>query len=587
MILDLIFAGFVLTLVVLVGIKRNQPFAGPSERFGAGRQLSWLTLGASMAASSTSADTPLLIAGAVYMDGLAGNWFWWAGAPGVLATLFFFARLWRRSGVLTEVEIFRLRYGAGVKVRRYRMFQAFLEGVVLNVLVMASNGYAFALILGAMLKRWQLDANPFYASCLMIACFFGAAGYAVLVGFRGLAKADAAAFLVALIVGIVLAGFAIAGLPSGIAELHNLHTSRSGSSVFAMWPAQDRLAPVLLLTLGWWHSAPGRGLLIQRIAASRDERSAMLTVGTFAVLHFLFRPWCWYLVGAAALFYLPAHSDPDQAMPALAGTLLPHGLFGIILAVTALSFIGCVNSRLNFGASYIVNDVALALKPSLSARITRRIEISVVLVLMMASIAFATYGLTSSIRALYQFLTMVLAGTGFVAIARWYWWRTSISCEIASLISAAVIACLSLLVADMSQPADFAVAVAVNFTTGAIVTVIVAFAGQPAASVLLQEFHDKVLPGGLGWRKFGTSKARDLPALGGQWLLANLALFSTILACAKLLVLEGKQAALSISFALICVGALCWIARRTAMGSAPLSSRSAPKIEPGEHPGDR
>ncbi|WP_174285346.1 hypothetical protein [Sphingomonas bacterium] len=312
MILDLLFAGIVLTLVVLVGLRKQKISSGPVERFAAGRQLSWLALGASLAASAMSADTPLLIAGAVYLDGFSGNWFWWAGAPGFLATLFFFARLWRRSGVITEIEIFRLRYGTGTAARRYRVFQAFLEGVILNVLVLASNGYAFGLILGAVLKRWHLDTYPNLTNYFTVACFLGAAGYALLVGFRGLVKSDAAEFFISIVAGAILAVIALTGLPAGLASLHNLQAGRIGGPVFAMWPGNDPLAPLLLLTLGWWHSAPGRNMLVQRVVASRDEKAATLTVATFVVFHFLVRPWGWYLIGAAALFYLPAHSNPDR-----------------------------------------------------------------------------------------------------------------------------------------------------------------------------------------------------------------------------------------------------------------------------------
>jgi Na+/proline symporter len=577
MLVDLLLAAVVLALVLLVGVVKRRAAAGAKERFAAGRQLSWLVLGASMAASSMSADTPLLIAGAVYMDGMAGNWFWWAGAPGVLATLFFFARLWRRSGVLTEIEIFRLRYGDGAAAHRYRMFQALLEGVVLNVLVMASNGYAFGLILAAMLKRWHLASGPGLAAILVVTCFLAAAAYALWVGFRGLVKSDAVEFLVAILAGFVLAGVAIAGMPGGLDALSTLDTARAGGAVFAAWPVEDPLAPLLLLSLAWWHLAPGRGMTVQRIVASRDERSAMLTVGTFAVFHFLLRPWGWYLIGAAALFYLPKGSGPDQAMPALAGALLPEGLFGVILAVTALAFMGCVNSRVNFGASLVVNDVALALRPDLSAKNVRRLETVTVVALTIAGAGFALVGFTSSIRAVYQFLTMMLAGTGFVSIARWYWWRTSILSEALSLLSAALIASLTLIFADISDPTDFAAAVAINFLTGVVVTVAAAFLGKPTPEPLLQAFHEKVSPGGPGWRRFGVSQGPQLPVLGLQWLLANLTLFAAILAGVRLLARELLQAGAFLAFAVLCALTLAWLFLCRAPGA---TARGKPTIQP-------
>lgn len=553
MIADMLTAVVILTSVVLVGFLRRSATLNPAERFTASRQLSWLTLGTSLAASAMSADTPLLIAGAVYTDGLAGNWFWWAGAPGTLATLFFFARMWRRSGVLTEVEVFRLRYGDGPAARRYRALQALLEGVLLNVLVLASNAYAFGLVLNAMLARWRTEAASHYALPLMVVCFVAAAAYALLVGFRGLVRSDAVGFLVAVAVAAILAVLAISGLPGGPAALADLIPSKSGGSVLDLWPAQDRFAPLLLLCVGWWHAAPGRGMLIQRVIASRDERSAARTVATFAALHYVARPWGWYLIGAAALHYLPVGSQPDSALPALAGSLLPDGLFGIVLAVTALAFMGCVNSRLNFGASYMVNDVALAMRPGLSRWAVRLVEAATVVTLTAVAIALVALGVTGSIRALYQFLGMTLAGTGFVAIARWYWWRTSIECEIASLTSASAMAALALRFVDIAAPAEFAVAVAVNFAVGALVTIALAYLGPRTPEPCLVAFHERVEPEGPGWRRFREVQGPGMLGVVCRWLLANAALFSAILAVAALLSRDLRRSALLVAGSSTCL----------------------------------
>lgn len=559
---DLIIACSLLMLVVLVGFKKARGADDPIERFSAGRQLHWLTLGTSLAASAMSADTALLIAGIVFMDGFGGNWFWWASAPGALATLLFFVPLWRRSGVLTEVEIFRLRYGTGDTARRYRIFQALLEGLIVNVLVIASAGYAFGLVLQSMLIRWNMATSTSMTVAVVAICLIGAAAHALVVGFRGLAKSDATEFAVAVIAASAFAVFAVAALPDGIASLQKLGTARAGGSIFAAWDARDPIGPFLLLALGWWHSAPGRGMLVQRVAASRDERSARLTVITFIVLHFLVRPWGWYMIGAAALSYLPARTDPEQALPLLAGSLLPEGLFGIVLAVTALAFMGCANSRLNYGASFIVNDVALALRPGLPTSSTRRIELATVVLLTVAALALITAGAMTSIRSLYQFLAMLSAGTGFVSIARWYWWRTSLRCEIASMITAAGVACLSLLVADISDPTHFALALAVNFLIGAAVTVIVAFAGRPTPESLLLQFHDRVSPGGPGWRRFSAASGSNLKLLGSQWLVANLALFGIVFCCIRLLALDFTAAALLLALVGLCAGTLRRLSRR-------------------------
>ena len=391
MLLDVLLAGLALILVVAAGVGLNRARGGLLERFTARRQLSWLVLGASMAATSTSADTPLLIAGAVYANGLAGNWFWWASAPGVLATLFFFAQLWRRAGVVTEVEIIALRYGQDATTRRYRIFVAAFDGVIVNALVLGSNVFAFGLVLSALLDRFGAANRSGLADAIVLVCLFATACYALLVGFRGLVKSDSAEFAVSIAVCIFLAVVAVAKLPHGLASLAPLLSSRRRDPLFALWPNEDILAPLVLLVCSWWHSAPGKGMLAQRIVASRDERSAMLTVLTFTGLHYLVRPWAWYIVGATGLIYLPHLANPETVFPKMAAQLLPSGLFGLLVMAIALSFMASVNSRLNFGC---LTDRPTMLRwcfaSTISPQAQKRLEAGVILLLCIMSFAVGT-----------------------------------------------------------------------------------------------------------------------------------------------------------------------------------------------------
>ncbi len=446
-----------------------------------------------------------------------------------------------------------VRYGEGRLVRQYRSFQAILEGLLLNALVLASNGYAFCLMLRSMLERWHLAGSLDLAGLLMIGFFAAAAAYAVIVGFRGLARSDAVGFFAVIVAGIMLAAFVLARLPDGLSSLATKEAVRAGQPVFGAWPNKDAFGPLLLLAVGWWHSAPGRGMLIQRVVASRDEASAMKTVGAFAALHYVVRPWSWYVVGAAALLYLPAGANPEGALPLIAGRLLPPGFFGMILAVTTLAFMGCVNSRLNFGASYIVNDVAAPLLPSVGPVWMRLIEIATVIALTISAVFLVRAGIVSQIRALYQFLAMMLAGTGFVAIARWYWWRTTIVCEIASLNSAVVVAGVAALLFDIARPTEFAEAVAVNFLVGAVTTVVAALVGRPTASEVVRHFNDKVSPGGPGWPPLGSREANAFGILATRWLLATGALFAIVAAGSRLLALAYRDAAIALAAAGTCL----------------------------------
>lgn len=577
MILDLLLAALTLIVVVAAGVRLKQAGTGLIERFTARRQLSWLVLGASMAATATSADTPLLVAGAVYADGLPGNWFWWASAPGVLATLFFFARLWRRAGVVTEVELIALRYGQDATARHYRMFRAVFEGIIANALVLASNAFAFELILSALLDRWGVAAQSGLAEAIVAACLLATGGYALLVGFRGLVKSDSVEFAVSITVCLLLAGIALAGLPHGLSSLSGLTAARGQTPVFALWPHEDMFAPLVLLVCSWWHSAPGKGMLVQRIAASRDERSAMLTVLTYTGLHYLLRPWAWYLIGAAGLIYLPHLAKPETVFPRMAAQLLPAGLFGLLVMATALTFMASVNSRLNFGASLIVNDFMTVLRPKSSPQTLKHVETCVIFLL--CGVAFAAGALWESpgIRTLYQFLTMMLAGTGFVAIARWYWSRVTIWSEIGSLASAIIVAATSPYWADTSRPLDYAVALGFNFAVGAVVTLLAAYGGPSTDRAVTAGFYQRVRPDGPGWGAFAEGPATHLGRLTLQWLLANGALFGGIFAVSRALGGHGAHAAGFAAMSITCLVASWRIWRSTA---------SAPAIHALEQPGD-
>lgn len=528
MVQDAIVFGFLLVAILAAGLAGRLRGGTVAERFVAKRQLSWLTLGASMAAAQISADTPLLVAGAVYADGLAGNWFWWISAPGVLATLFFFAPLWRRSGVLTDVEIIKLRYGDTGLARAFRIFKAIADGFIVNALVLASNLYAFTLLLQAVFKQQPGLVGIDLATLVSTAFLAVAVLFVGLAGFRGLVRANTLEFILAILSSGVLAAFAVSGLPHGLESLKGLTTYHGHASPLNVLPTEGTLSVIILLGLGWWHSAPGHTMLVQRMVASRDEREAGLTVMSFSIFHYLLRPWGWYLIGAAALYYWPHLGQSEQALPTAARALLPSSLFGLIAASVALSFLGCVNSRLNLGATYLVNDVAKVILPSLSAMGARIVEIVATLTLALFVFAIASGHLLSSIRGLYQFLIMMMAGTGFVSIARWYWSGTTIKSEMASYASAVIVAGLTLAFTNIQKLPDFAIMSGVNFLIGGAMTVAVAKLWPQRDLDATEAFYRNVQPQGAGWNGYHTGASAGLGRMAWKWALSNITLFSAI-----------------------------------------------------------
>jgi SSS family solute:Na+ symporter len=538
---DLLLAGAILVAVLIAGISlargRGKGAEDPVERFAAGRTLSPLVLGGSMAASFMSADTPLLIASAVYLDGLPGNWFWWISAPGVLATLFFFARLWRRSGVLTDVGIITLRYGSSSAARGLRLIRAVFEGVVVNTLVLASSGWALLLLLDAMLgERPVIAGSPISLAAAIVALLFAAtAAFTVAVGFRGLVRTNTVQFALVLVASAITAGFAVATLPGGLETLRTTTAARSGVAVFDFLPRDGFSVAILLAGLGWFHTAPGGGMLVQRVVAARDERGATATVMTFAALHYLVRPWAWYLIGAAALVHLPRLDSADRAFPAVAALVLPSGLAGLLTAGLLLAFVGSVNTRLNLGASYLVNDMVAPYRPALAARRGRALEAVAVATLTVAALAIALGGMFGSFLALYQYLIVISAGSAFVSIARWYWWRLTIWSEIGALATAIVLGNLLMLVGDTGEPVMFMAMMASNCAGGAAVAIAIAHLGPQTAPATSAAFFARVRPAGPGWRPFGQARDASLWSAASWWLLANVALFATIFAIAELL----------------------------------------------------
>lgn len=551
---------------VLVGgtlvARRSQAarHAGPVERLATNRRLSPLVLGGSMASSFMSADTPLLIASAVYLDGLPGNWFWWISAPGVLATLFFFARLWRRSGVLTDVGVITLRYGASVPARGLRILRAIVEGVIVNTLVMASSGWALLLLLDAMLDH-RVVAPGFrvsIAATIVSLLFLVTAGFTATIGFRGLVKTNTVQFALVLVASAITAWFAVAALPDGIGTLRRTTAFRSGLPVFDLLPNDGFTVAVLLAGLGWFHTAPGNGLLVQRVVAARDEKGATATVLTFALLHYLVRPWAWYLIGAAALYHVPGLSSADRAFPETAALVLPAGLAGLLTGGLLLAFVASVNTRLNLGAAYLVNDVVAPFRRRKGPAATRRLEVLTIATLTILSLALALGGVLGSFLKLYQFLIVISAGSAFVSIARWYWWRLTIWSEIASLATALLLGGLLMLVGDTGRPLHFMAMMAANFLVGALVAIVLAVCGPATAITTNLAFFERVRPSGPGWRRFGDAHDDSLWWASAWWLATNLLLFGAIFAVAAMLAGRYASASAIGLLLLACIPLMIW-----------------------------
>ena len=475
------------------------------DYFVSGRALPWWLAGTSMVATTFAADTPLAVAGLVAKYGVAGNWLWWNGAFSGVLTVFFFSRLWRRAGVLTDVEFAELRYG-GRPAAVLRGFRALYLALPINLIIMGWVTRAMVTILGV-----TLDVNPWSAAILL---FGVTALYSIFSGLWGVIVTDAFQFVVAMGGTILLAVYAVDSV-GGLAVLTEKASAHFGSAdaAFGVLPSTDQAwlpLSTLLIFLGvqWWaawypgQEPGGGGYVVQRILSAKDERHGLLATLWFTIAHYALRPWPWILVGFVGLIRYPGLSNPEEGYVKVMVDVLPSPFKGLLLAAFAAAYMSTISTHLNWGASYLVNDVYLRfVKPDAGRRaqvIASRVATVVLMILSLVVMSFL-----SSVEQGWKLLIGLGAGTGLVFILRWYWWRVNawseISAMIASFVTSVVLAAGGY---DLGNPASASYArtmlITVLVTTVVWLTVTLLTPAESPAT--LERFYRQVRPGGAGWR---------------------------------------------------------------------------------------
>ena len=516
-------------VTILIGLWASKK-AGKSsvDFFLSGRNMPWWLLGISMVATTFSADTPNLVTDIVRKNGVSGNWVWWAFLITGMLTVFLYAKLWRRSGVMTDLEFYEMRY-SGKPAAFLRMFRAIYLGVLFNVVVMATVCLA-AIKIGSVM--FDLPA----IHTLSIACVVTVI-YSITGGLRGILFTDFFQFILAM-VGTVLAAIYILDLPQ-IGGLTNLLSQPEIQAKMAFIPQDDNMFITLFLLpicVQWWASyypgaePGGGGYIAQRMLAAKDEKNAVAATFVFNIMHYALRPWPWILIAFASIIVFPDNAslaakfpniDPsiindDLAYPAML-TFLPAGLLGIILASLFAGFMSTISSHLNWGSSYIVNDVYRRfVNPEASEKklvVLGRISTAV----MMLFGALLALTLTSA-EAAFQLIIMLGAGTGLIYILRWFWWRINAYTEIAAMICSFLIALFFHIWFDGSTPQDEGYMpghhkLLYNIGITTIVWLIVTYLTRPTDNDKLVSFYDKIKPYSLGWsavvKKNGLTITKD------------------------------------------------------------------------------
>ena len=510
--------------------------------FLAGRNMPWWLLGISMVATTFSTDTPNLVTDLVRQKGVSGNWAWWAFLLTGMLTVFVYAKLWRRSNVLTDIEFYELRY-SGKPAAFLRGFRALYLGLIFNVLIMGTVSLA-AIKFGEILLGWQGWFT------LLIACSVTII-YSVLGGLRAVIITDFVQFILAMI-GSVFAMLYILNLPQigGVKNLVLHENVRDSLSLFPDFSDPNSWIPVMFVPLAvqWWASyypgaePGGGGYIAQRMFSAKNENHAIGATLLFNICHYALRPWPWIIIALSSLIIFPELKDIQSAFPKLPEsklghdvaypamlTLLPPGLLGLVAASLIAAFMSTMSTQLNLGASYLVNDFYsrfINTSASEDQLVLVGRLFSVVSVIMGAGLGLL---LTDASQA-FQLLLMIGAGTGLIYILRWFWWRINAYTEIIAMVSSIIIAYYFNFINNDYAPW-------MELIIGALLTtsiwVFATFVTPPEDDKTLKRFARIVNPGGPGWKNYKQkNQAEEWSVPSGilSMLLGTIAVYSVLLA---------------------------------------------------------
>ncbi|MDD5502277.1 MAG: Na+:solute symporter [Candidatus Thermoplasmatota archaeon] len=464
--------------------------------FVAGRSLPWWIAGTSMVATTFAADTPLAVTGLTAKYGIAGNWFWWSFVFGGVLTAIFYAVLWRRSGVITDIEFTELRY-SGKPAAILRGFRSIHMGILINGIVMGWVMLAMATIFQVVLGWPKVEAT-ILAAVLALA-------YTLLSGLWGIAVTDVIQFVLAMTGCVVLAIIAVvkSGGISGIEDkLVQLYGEGGAGQIlsFIPDPSSIYLPIAMFLTyigLNWyatWYPGAepgGGGYVAQRMFSCKSEKDSKLAVIWFTFAHYVIRPWPWILVALVSLVTWPNLENPEMGYPMAMSTFLPVGLRGLIIAAFLAAFMSTMASQISLGSSYIVNDFYMRfIKNDASKR--HYVGVARIVSVIQLVIAIVIAFMLQSVANAWQFLVIIGSGTGLVYLLRWFWWRINAWSEISAMAAAAVVGISS----SYIFPGNWVAQMWLTFASVTAVWTTVTLLTEPEKEETLIGFYRKLHPAG-------------------------------------------------------------------------------------------
>lgn len=586
--IDWIIIGLFLAISLFISIRyQGEASKSLSDFFLGGRNLPWYIAGVSMVATTFAADTPLAVTELVAKNGISSNWIWWSFLFGGMLTTFFFASLWRRANVLTELELIELRY-SGKPAAILRGFKAIYLGLFMNVIVIGWVNVAMVSIIQVFFDIPKETAFWYMMAVMIITMI-----YASLSGLIGVAITDTIQFAIAITGCIILAVIVvnsdevggIDGLKEKLPDGALNFFPTIGDSPKGTFNTLSISVGAFLSYIGvqWWSSwypgaePGGGGYIAQRMMSAKDEKNAVFATLFFQAAHYCLRPWPWILVGLCSLVLYPELGESDKKLGFVMAMkdFLPSGLKGLLFVAFLAAYMSTISTQLNWGASYLVNDLYkrfIEKKNKLTEKEQNKKNIFVsrlFTILIMIIGGFVTTQI-DSISAVWTFVMSCGAGLGLVLILRWYWWRINAWSEITATIAPFIAYYISSQFLEDKFGEGFinnngTFFVTVGFTT--IAWLIATVLSKPSEKEHLIKFYQLVKPEGL-WNPIRIAAREEkrmsqLLHLSACWISAISFVYSLLFATGKTIFKEWNEALIWGAICLVSIWLLQYFMKRT------------------------
>jgi Na+/proline symporter len=564
---------------ILIGLYyRKRATASTEDYFIGGRKVSWWLAGTSMVATTFAADTPLAVAGMVAKNGIAGNWLWWNMLMSGMLTVFFYARLWRRAGVLTDVEFAEIRYG-GRPAAFLRGFRAVYLGLPVNCIILGWVNLAMVKILMLIFGVTKIQALALVFIIMLLTAMIS-----TLSGLWGVLVTDLFQFVLKMGMMIMLAFFAVratGGMDALIAKLLAIDAVKGASgghgSILSFVPEigsvwMPMLTFFVYLAVNWWATwypgaePGGGGYIAQRILCAKDEKHSLLATLWFNIAHYAVRPWPWILTALCSLVLYPSLVDKESGfiMVIMDSRVFPAALRGLMIAAFAAAYMSTVGTQLNWGASYLVNDFyrRFLVRQGNEKHYVVISQIATILI-MLASCVVTYY--QDSIAGAWKFLIAVGAGTGSVFILRWFWWRINAWSEVAAMAASFFVSIYLQVHRGMNNddPQQFAWIVLITVACSTVVWITVTMMTAPEKEEILTAFYRRVRPSSSLWRPIAR-KASDVVVRNDMawnlldWFCGCVLVYMTLFGVGKLIFGQIPAGVAFLVIALIAGGIIYW-----------------------------